>query len=127
MEEINIEEEKSIFIGYFGDSPYIRVLDFLLTGQDLDYSMTDVARGSRVGWSAFTRVWKQLLDKDIIINTREIGNAKLFKLNKSNPAVQKLIKLDWELTKYETDKLFKEKGWDKKVEKVKLPKKKVTA
>lgn len=109
--EPSIEDGKSIFIDYFGDSPYIKVLDFLLTGQDFDYSMTDVAREAAVGWSAFTRVWKKLLEKNIIIQTREIGNAKLFKLNKDNLAVQKLIKLDWELTKYETDKLFKEKSW----------------
>ena len=116
-EEINLEEneeEKSVFVQYFGNSPYIRVLDFLLVGQDFDYSMTEVARNSGVGWSAFTRVWKQLLEKNIIVPTRTIGNAKLFKLNKENPAVQKLIKLDWELTKYETDKLFEKKGWLKK-------------
>lgn len=110
------EEAKSVFIEYFGDSPYIKVLDFLLVGQDFDYSMTEVARGAGVGWSVFTKVWKKLLEKNIIIPTRSIGNAKLFKLNKDNPAVQKLIKLDWELTKYETDKLFKEKSWTKKAE-----------
>ena len=117
VEETYMEEEKSIFVEYFGNSPYIRVLDFLLLGQDFDYSMTEVARGACVGWSAFTKVWKQLLDKNIIVPTREIGNAKLFKFNKDNLAVQKLIKLDLELTKLETDKLFKEKGWNKKVEK----------
>ena len=33
-----------------------------------------------------------------------IGNARLFKLNKENPSVDKLIKFDWELTKLETNK-----------------------
>jgi len=116
LDENTSEEIKSVFIEYFGDSPYIKVLDFLLIGQDFDYSMTEVARGAGVGWSVFTKVWKKLLEKNIITPTRNIGNAKLFKLNKDNPAVQKLIKLDWELTKYETDKLFKEKGWTKKTE-----------
>ena len=101
-----MEEEKSIFVEYFGSSPYVKVLDFLIQGQEFDYSMTEVARGARVGWSAFTRIWKQLLDKEIILPTRTIGNAKLFKLNKKNPFVEKLIKLDWELTKIETNKLM---------------------
>ena len=39
--------------------------------------------------------------------TRIIGNAKLFRLNKKNPFVQKLVKLDWELTKLETSKIVK--------------------
>ncbi len=100
------DEEKSIFVEYFGSSPYVKVLDFLIEGQEFDYSMTEVARGAGVGWSAFTRIWKQLLDKKIILPTREIGNAKLFKLNKKNLFVEKIIKLDWELTKAETDKLI---------------------
>jgi len=95
--------EKSIFVEYLGGSPYVKVLDFLIEGQEFDYSMTEVARGSNVGWSAFTRIWKELLGKDIIVSTREIGNAKLFKLNKKNLFVQKLIKFDWELTKLDTE------------------------
>lgn len=98
-------ENQSIFVEYFGASPYVKVLDFLIDGQEFDYSMTEVAKGANVGWSAFTRIWNQLLNKEIIIPTRTIGNAKLFKLNTNNPFVEKLIKFDWELTKLETDKL----------------------
>src|SRR3989338_6839144 len=104
--DMETQEDRSVFAEYFGNSPYIKVLDFLIEGQEFDYSMTEVARGAGVGWSAFTRIWKKLLDKAIILPTREIGNAKLFKLNKGNPFVKKLIKLDWELTKLETDKLL---------------------
>ncbi len=100
-----MDEEKSIFVEYFGGSPYVKVLDFLIEGQMFDYSMTEVARGAGVGWSAFTIIWKKLLEKSIIVPTREIGNAKLFKLNKKSGFVEKLIKFDWELTKLETDKL----------------------
>ena len=110
------EEPVSVFVEYFGGSPYIKVLDFLLTGADFDYSMTEVARGAGVGWSAFTKIWEKLLSKKIIVPTRTIGNAKLFKLNKENPVVQKLIKLDWEITMCETDKLFEEEGWAEKAE-----------
>lgn len=100
------EESQSIFVEYFGSSPYIKVLDFLIQGQEFDYSMTEVARGAGVGWSAFTRIWQKLLEKGIIVPTRTIGNAKLFKLNKKNPPVAKLIKFDLELAKIETDRLL---------------------
>ncbi len=99
-------EEQSIFVEYFGNSPYIKVLDFLIQGQEFDYSMTEVAKGAGVGWSTFTNTWTKLLNKNIIMPTREIGNAKLFKLNKQNPFVEKIIKMDKELTKFETDKLL---------------------
>ena len=97
---------ETTFQEYFGDSPYIRILDFLIQGQDFDYSMTEIAGQSRVGWSVFTRVWTRLLEKNIIMQTRVIGNAKLFKLNKENIFVKKLIKFDLELTKLETDKML---------------------
>lgn len=100
---------KSALIEYLDYSPNIKILDFLIEGQDFDYSMTEIAKGAEVGWSAFTRIWQKLLAKEIIIQTRTIGNAKLFKLNKDNPAVKKLIKLDADLTKLETDKILKEK------------------
>ncbi len=101
-----MKQEKSIFIEYFGNSPMIKVLDFLIQGEDFDYSMTEIAKNSEVGWSAFSVVFKRLLEKKIIKPTREIGNARLFKLNTENPAVQKLIKLDEELTKLETEKIL---------------------
>ena len=107
-------EEKSVFVEYFGGSPYIKILDFLIQGQEFDYSMTEIARGAEVGWSAFSSVWEKLLDKEIVVATREIGNAKLFKLNRENVFVKKLIKLDWELTKFEGEKLL-EKGVEVRV------------
>ena len=84
----------------------IKVLDFLITARDFDYSMTEIARNSGVGWSAFSVIFKKLLEKNIIKSTRTIGNAKMFKLNIESLAVQKLIKLDKELTKFETEKMF---------------------
>jgi len=104
------EESKSVFVEYFGGSPYIRVLDFLIAGQMFDYSMTEVARGAGVGWGSFTKIWIYLLKKNLIVQTRTIGNAKLFRLNKENPIVQKLIKIDWEITKLATDEMLKEQA-----------------
>src|SRR3989338_2082725 len=99
-------EEKSVFVEYFGDYPLIRVLDFLIEGRDMDYSMTEIAKNSSVGWNAFSEIWLQLTKKDIVILTRKIGNAKLFKLNPKNAWVKELIKMDHVITKLETEKLL---------------------
>lgn len=99
----------SVFVEYFGSSPYIKVLDFIIEGQGFDYSMTEVARGAGVGWSAFTKVWEHMLAKNIIAPTRTIGNAKLFKLNTSNLIVKKLVQLDLELSKIASDQFIAEK------------------
>lgn len=102
-------EEKSVFLEYFGDYPLIRVLDFLILGRDMDYSMTEIAKNSEVGWTAFSEIWPRLIEKGIVIFTRKIGNAKLFRLNTKNPWVEELIKMDKVITKLETEKLFSKK------------------
>lgn len=99
-------EEKSVFVEYFGDYPLIRVIDFLIEGRDMDYSMTEIAKNSGVGWTAFSDIWSQLTKKEIAVFTRKIGNAKLFKLNTKNPWVKELIRMDNVITKLETEKIF---------------------
>jgi predicted transcriptional regulator len=99
-------EEKSVFVEYFGDYPLIRVLDFLVLSRDMDYSMTEIAKNSNVGWTAFSEIWPQLIKKEIVIFTRKIGNAKLFKLNLKNFWVKELIRMDKIITKIETKKIL---------------------
>ena len=60
--------KKSVFVEYFGDYPLIRVLDFLIEGRDMDYSMTEIAKNSGVGWTAFSEIWPQLSQKPPVID-----------------------------------------------------------
>lgn len=99
-------KQESIFEEYFGDTPMVRILNFLILGKDFDYSMTDIAEGSHVGWTSFTRAWKDLEKRKVVMHTRDIGRAKLYKLNTQDPTVQKLVKLHWEIIKTETDKML---------------------
>jgi hypothetical protein len=102
-------KEATIFREALGDSPIIRVLDFLIEGRGLDYSLTDIAENSNIGWTTLHRIWDKLLKFNMVTPTREIGRAKLFKLNEENPAVEKLIKLYDTLLYLETEKYFTKK------------------
>ncbi len=108
-------KEKSVFAEYFGDYPLIRVLDFLILGRDMDYSMTEICKNAGVGWTAFSEIWPHLVEKEIVVFTRKIGNAKLFKLNTKNHWVKELRRMDTVITKMETEKfLSKHKQSNKK-------------
>jgi len=87
-------EARSLFIDFMGDSPTIRVLDYLLTERDLDFSITDMAKNAGIGRSSLYRIWDSLIKNKIIIPTRIIGKAKLYTLNKDNPKIKKLIEID---------------------------------
>ena len=87
-------ENKSLFIDFMGDSPVVRVLDYLLTERDLDFSITDIAKNAGIGRSTLYRVWDHLMGNKIIVPTRVIGKAKLYKLNKDNVTIKKLLEID---------------------------------
>ena len=87
-------QKNSLFIELFGDSPTIRVLDFLLTERELDFSISDMARNAGIGRATLYRIWEQLIKNGIIIPTRTIGKSELYKLNAQNPKIQKLIQID---------------------------------
>ncbi len=86
--------KNSLFIELFGESPTIKVLDFLLTERELDFSISDMARNSGIGRATLYRIWEQLIENDVIIPTRTIGKSKLFKLNVNDPKIKKLIEID---------------------------------
>lgn len=99
-------KEITIFRETLGDSPVIRVLEFLIEGRGLDYSLSDIAENSNIGWTTLHRIWNKLVELKMVILTREIGRAKLFKLNEENPAVKNLIKLYDTLLYQENEKCF---------------------
>ena len=92
-------EDKSIFLKIMGDSPRNRILDFLITFKDYDYSMTDIAESSGVGWTTLNLFWKDLEKYNIIKFTRYVGKAKMYKLDESNIIVKKLIEMHWMIIK----------------------------
>jgi len=84
--------KKTILGKLLGNTSTIRILNTLLTGRELDYSMSDISRISQVSWTTLNRVWDNLLKSNLIKQTRQIGKAKLFMLNTENLVVKNLIK-----------------------------------
>ena len=102
-------EQTTIFRETLGDTPVIKVLDFLIEGRGLDYSLSDIAENSNIGWTTLHRIWDKMLRLNIVKPTREIGRAKLFKLNEENPAVKDIIKLYDTLLYQHTEKHLSKK------------------
>ena len=84
---------ETIFTKSIGNTPKIKVLEFLIEGRELDYSISDIAEGAGIGRTTLFRMWSDLIDLKIIKHTRDMGNAKLYRLNLSNPFVKKIIDL----------------------------------
>ncbi len=84
-----------------------RLLEFLITGREFDYSLTDMAENAGIGWSTLHRILPGLEKQKIVIKTREIGRAKLYKLNQQNQEVKGLIKIYDGIIKKQLEKIEK--------------------
>ena len=93
------KESKSAFLEYFGDTPKLRFLDFLIGNHFFDFNMTDMAKEANISYNSLKSFFYVFLEKGIIIKTRRVGKSDMYKLNTKNPAVRQLLKLDWSLIK----------------------------
>lgn len=99
----------SIFIKTFGDYPALRIIDFLIESDMFDYPITEIANNSNVHFQTFKKIWPKFVKKKFVTKTRKLGNSELYKINKNNPVIQKLIELDQFICKQEADEKTKKK------------------
>ena len=97
--------EKSLLVEFLGDTPIIRVIDFLLENSIFDYTKTDFAENSGISRASLYKIWPVLEKYELIKESRKIGNTTLYKVNKENLLVQELMQLDLRLSKEFADRL----------------------
>jgi len=93
------KENKTLFLEQFGDTPQLRVLDFLIENHFFDYPITEIARESNVSYNSIKLFFNKFIENGIIVKTRKVGKSDYYKLNLKNPFVRILIKLDWTMIK----------------------------
>src|SRR3989338_6154329 len=92
---------KSLFLKKQGANPKNKVLDFLITCSELDYSLKEIAKYSNAGYSTIKLLIKKLAKDKWVIATRKIYKIKLYKLNTNNPEVKKFIEFYWQVIENE--------------------------
>ena len=85
--------EKSLFQEVVGSSPNVKVIEYFLEWRGFDITMTDINRGSGVSRTTLYKVLENLTSKGIIENTRKVGTAEFYKMNKKHQITKSLIKL----------------------------------
>ena len=100
-------KEESIFLEHVGDSPRMRVIQYFIEGRDFDYTLTDLLNAG-VSWGTVNLLIPKLVAIGIIVKTRKIGRATLYKINQQHPTAKKLMDLYDELILQEVDKIEKQ-------------------
>jgi predicted transcriptional regulator len=92
-----MKQNKSLFLMQFGDTPQLRVIDFLIDNHFFDFPITEIAKGSKISYNSLQSFFDNFFKSGIIIKTRKIGKSDYYKLNIENNFIKNLIKLDWSL------------------------------
>jgi len=79
----------------FGDSPRVRLLDFLADHVDFDYTLTQMHRFARVSRPTLYRLVAALEKEGLVVRTREVGGSHFFRLATENPKVVAMLQLDF--------------------------------
>jgi len=85
--------EESIFLEVVGKSSTMKILQYLIEGRHFDYTLTDLAKNSGVSWGTLHTIFPKLIKNKIVVKTRDVGRAKLYKINVENPIAKRLIEL----------------------------------
>lgn len=93
------KENKSLFLEQFGDTPQLRVIDFMIDNYFFDFPLTEIARESEVSYNSLKRFIDNFVKTGFLIKTRRVRKSDYYQLNVKNPFVKNLMKLDWSLTK----------------------------
>lgn len=101
--------KESIFIKMMGDYPLIRILNHLLIFREFDYSMTDIAKESGVAWSTLNLLWPKIEKMSLVEYTRDVGRAKMYRLNIQDKKVHELVKFADAIVWANTNKSMKKK------------------
>ena len=94
----------SIFLELEGNTVRNRLWSFLIVHSEFDYSMKDIAKFSDVSYTSLKETWKEFIERKIVVHTRNVGKAKMYKLNRNNPQVEKFIDYYWSVVNSEIDK-----------------------
>jgi DNA-binding transcriptional ArsR family regulator len=103
----------SLLTKALGDSPKLRILDYLLDYKLNDFTKKEIVEALGMSKLTFYKYFKDLVELGLVTPSRKIGRATLYKINLENPIVKMLIdcetKLSLQIAEQEAEKL-KEKA-----------------
>lgn len=81
-------------VRFFGDNPFIRILDALIDNIGDDYSKKEIQELAGISKAAFFKHWPKLEELALVKVTRSFGKTRLYTLNTQNPLVKDMLKFE---------------------------------
>lgn len=83
-------ESKGLVFRIFGESPTIKIVNFLLSYPKNEFTITEIIKELGMSKTTFYKYFDNLLDMEMIIVNTEHTKPKLHKINLNNPLVHSI-------------------------------------
>ncbi len=100
-------EEETNLVRFFGDNPFVRMLDAFIDNIGEEYSKKDVQELAGISKGALFKHWSKLEELDLVKITKTFGNTRLFTLNKQSPLVKDVLRFEARMIEETTPKVAK--------------------
>ena len=87
-------EGKSILLELFGETPEVRLIDFFMDNPLFDFTKKEIIEELRMNKRTLYRVLPKLEEEGIVIISRKIGRAKLYRINRNSVTVKYLREIE---------------------------------
>lgn len=88
-----------------GSFATIRILDFLTTFRDFDYSVTEIAENVGISWRTAHRVVPKFLEYGLIKESRMVGRSRMYRANMESAITNKLDELIVEIARFDSERI----------------------
>ncbi|MEM3905957.1 MAG: winged helix-turn-helix domain-containing protein [Nitrososphaerota archaeon] len=92
------KEYQSLLLKTLGDSPKLRIIDFFLDNLLFDFTKKEVIEALGMSKQTFYKYFADIERYGIVIPSRRIGKATLYKINPENPLVKMLREYETQLS-----------------------------
>ncbi len=100
----------------FRGSAMAKILDFLTTFKEWDYSKSDIAKNSGVNFRTVLRILPRLEELGVVKQTRNVGRATMYQLNMENTVAKLFHDLAMEIAVIDAHKIAEEEIAEEKIE-----------
>lgn len=93
-ERLYSKEYQSVLIKTLGKSTKLRIIDFFMDNPLSDFTKKEAIDALGMSKQTFYNAWDELIQFDMVKETRRYGKARFYALNKKSAVVQKFKELD---------------------------------
>lgn len=89
--------DRTVLTDVLGPHAKVKILTVFVGESDRDLNATEASRLAGIDRSTFYDHVDDLLEYDLLEVSRTVGNSKMYRINRENPAAEHLAQLEWNL------------------------------